>query len=163
MGARLEGMAATPGQRDDLTELDRSLRERAPLTKAWRDSLYALRVQSKATSAVLSGLAATPPDAPPRAYVDLVLVSPRQQWAEDVAQRLRDALPKADIKLGEPGERLPGAPDPVLYTVSCAVAIPEISAGTARKRVLSALGDMPDIETDYSEPIDLIVVKPLLA
>jgi hypothetical protein len=38
-----------------------------------------------------------------------------------------------------------------------------VSAGTARKKVLSALANMPDVETDYSEPIDLIVVKPLMA
>jgi hypothetical protein len=156
-------MATRPRQLDELAELDRSLRQRASLSRSGRDSLDHLRVQSKATSAILNGLAATPPGAVPRAFVDVVLVSPSRQWAEDIKQRLRDALPNAEIKLGEPGGRLPDAPEPVLHTVSCAIAIPEVSAGTARKKVLTALANMLDVETDYSEPIDLIVVKPLMA
>lgn len=156
-------MAARPEPLDELKELDRSFKQRAPLRKAWRDSLDAMRVQSKAASVVLSGLAENPPDAPPRTYVDVVLVSRGRQEADDIEQRLRKALPTADIKLGVPGERLPSAPEPVLYTVSCAIAIPEVSAAMARRMVLSALADIPDVETDYSEPIDLIVVKPLVA
>jgi hypothetical protein len=144
-----------------LEQLKTLVDERAGSAIDWRDSLPTLRAQASATSAVLSELAQTPPTESPlqRKYVDIVLAAPSRDWAEDIAGRLRQAVPLAQVELGVPGERLPDAPPPG-YTVRCQVSLPGVSNGKAVAEVRAALAKMDDLEVDYSEPIDLIVVTP---
>lgn len=130
----------------------------------WRASLPTLRAQSLATSVILQRLAETPVlavPAPQSAAVDVVLAAPSKEWAQDVERRLRDALPKADVRLGQPSERLPDAPPPSGFTVRCEVVVlPKTAHGEVRDAVLRAFRSMGGLEIDYSEPIDLIVVAP---
>jgi hypothetical protein len=140
------------------------LAKEAPSANIWRDSLPALRAQASATSVVLQRLAQTPvsiTSAPRAAAVDVVLAAPSKAWAEDLARRLGDVLPQADVRLGRPGERLPDAPPPG-FTVRCEVLLPKVTHGDAREAVLRAFRSMDGLEIDYSEPIDLIVVAPCL-
>jgi hypothetical protein len=151
-------MATKPSPLEQLKTL---VDEQAGPAIDWRDSLPTLRAQASATSAVLSELAQAPPthSPPQREYVDIVLAAPSRNWAEDIAGRLRQALPLAQVELGVPGERLPDASPPG-YTVRCQVSLPGFSNGKAVAEVRAALAQMHDLEVDYSEPVDLIVVTP---
>ncbi len=144
-----------------LEQLTALLDEQADSSEAWRKMLPTLRARSAATSAVLSELARTSPtdSRPTRDYVDMVLAAPSRDWAQDVAGRLRQALPLAQVELGVPGARLPDAPPPGC-TVRCHVSLPGVSNGKAVAEVRAALAKIPDLEVDYSQPIDLIVVTP---
>lgn len=154
-------MASDPSPLEELKDL---LAKAAPAAKIWRDSLPVLRARSWATSVVLQELARTPISAvpPPRtAGVDVVVSAPSKEWAQDLARRLDDALPQARVRFGQPGERLPDVPPPGVM-VRCEVLLPKVTHSVARDTVLRAFHSMDGLETDYSEPIDLIVVAPAL-
>jgi hypothetical protein len=144
-----------------LEQLTALLDEEADSSEAWLKMLPTLRARSAGTSVALSELARTSPtdSRPTRDYVDIVIAAPSRDWAEDVAGRLRQALPLARVELGVPGAPLPEAPPPG-YTVRCHVSLPGVSNGKAVAEVRAALEQMHDLEVDYSEPVDLIVVTP---
>jgi hypothetical protein len=150
-------MAIEPTPLEQLTSL---LDERADASEQWRKMLPTLRARSAATSTMLSELARSPADSrPTRDYVDIVLAAPSRDWAQDVTDRLRQALPLARVELGVSGAPLPDAPPPG-YTVRCHVSLPGVSNGKAVAEVRTALAKRADLEVDYSEPIDLVVVTP---
>jgi hypothetical protein len=151
-------MTTEPTPLEQLTTL---LDERADASEQWRKMLPTLRARSAGTSVVLSELARTSPtdSRSTRDYVDIVIAAPSRDWAQDVTDRLRQALPLARVELGVPGAPLPEAPPPG-YTVRCHVSLPGVSNGKAVAEARSALAKMTDLEVDYSESIDLIVVTP---
>jgi hypothetical protein len=151
-------MTTEPTPLEQLTTL---LDERADASEQWRKMLPTLRARSAGTSVALSELARTSPtdSRSTRDYVDIVIAAPSRDWAQDVTDRLRQALPLARVELGVPGAPLPEAPPPG-YTVRCHVSLPGVSNGKAVAEARSALAKMTDLEVDYSESIDLIVVTP---
>ncbi len=80
---------------------------------------------------------------------------------QDVAARLRNALPSgAQVDLGDPGESLRDGQPLTGFTVRCQVSLPGVRGAKATEQVRAALADMEDLEIDYSEPLDLVVVSP---
>jgi hypothetical protein len=153
----------TDEQASPLEQLTALLEERAERTREWREQLPLRRAQTAATGAVLDRLAKTWPGDPPprRRYVDVILAAPSREWGENVATRLRDLLPPdATVQLGPEPEQLNGAPPPVVFTISCAVSLAGTSGGRASEQVRAALSKLADVEVEYSEPLDLIVVSP---
>mgnify|MGYP001182390682 CR=1 FL=1 len=151
---------AQPSAREQLAAL---LDEQSRRTAEWLERLPAVRAKGAASGVVLERLASTwPTDPPPRhSYADLVLATPDKQWAEDVASRLRNALsPDARIDLGTfvpsagDGEWMP------TFTVRCPVSLPGVSGAKTTKRVCAALAAMDDLEVDYTESLNLVVVSP---
>lgn len=146
-----------------LDELKTLAAQQTTRASEWNDSLSTIRAQASATSVILDQLAQTPPTEPKprREYVAVVLAAPSQGWANDVVDRLRNGLPSgARVELGGPGEALRDAPPPTGYTVRCQVFVPGVPGAKASEMVRSVLARMDDLEVDYSEPIDLIVVAP---
>jgi hypothetical protein len=91
---RLDSMA-THAEPSPLERLQSLAHAQAGPAREWRTKLPTLRAQASATSAVLGELARTPlaTPLPDREYADVVLSAPTREWAEDVADRLRNALP----------------------------------------------------------------------
>jgi hypothetical protein len=113
--------------------------------------------------AVLGELARTPSSTPLplREYADVVLAAPTREWAEDVADRLRNALPSGvRVDFGAPGEGLRDGPPLTGFTVRCQVSLPGVRGAKVTEQVRAALADMEGLEIDYSEPLDLVVVSP---
>ena len=112
---------------------------------------------------MLGELARTPPTTPrpERAYADVVLAAPTKEWAEDVAARLRNALPSgAQIDLGVPGEGLRDGRPLTSFTVRCQVSLPGVRGAKATEQARAALANVEGLKIDYSEPLDLVVVSP---
>jgi hypothetical protein len=112
---------------------------------------------------MLEELARTPPHAPPpkRSYANVVIAAPNQEWAQDIADRLHNALPTGvRVDLGVPGEPLRAGRPLTTFTVRCAVSLPGVPGSTVTREVLSALTDLEGVETDYSQLLDLIVLTP---
>jgi hypothetical protein len=55
---------------------------------------------------------------------------------------------------------LTGAPAPFGFTVRCQVSLTGTPAEKATGQVRAALAGMNDLDVDYSEPRDLVVVSP---
>jgi len=157
------GSMATQAQPSAREQLAALLDEESRRTAEWLERLPAVRAKSAATGVVLERLASTwPTDLPPRhPYADLVLASPGKQWAEDVASRLRNALPPGTrIDLGT---FIPDTEDDewmTAFTVRCPVSLPGVSGAKTTKRVCAALAAMDDLEVDYTESLNLVVVSP---
>lgn len=154
---------ATRTESSPLEHLQALAQERAGQAREWRMKLPVLRAQSAATSFKLGELARTPPTAsgPERGYADVVLAAPTKEWAEDVTDRLRDALPAGiQVELGAPGEPLRDGQPLTGFTVRCQVSLPGVPGARVTGQVRAALANMEDLEIDYSEPLDLVVVAP---
>jgi hypothetical protein len=154
---------ATHAEPSPLERLQSLVHAQAGPAREWRTRLPTLRAQASATSAVLGELASTPPatPAPNREYADVVLSAPTREWAEDVADRLRNALPaEVQIRLGAPGEGLRDGQPLTGFTVRCEVSMPGVRGTKATEQVRVALASMEGLEIDYSELLDLVVVSP---
>jgi hypothetical protein len=154
---------ATHAEPSSLERLQSLVHAQVGPAREWRTKLPTLRAQSAATSAMLGELARTPPTTPrpERAYADVVLAAPTREWAEDVADRLRKALPSGvQVDLGTPGEGLRDGQPLTGFTVRCQVSLPGARGAKATEQVRAALANMEDLEIDYSEPLDLVVVSP---
>ena len=154
---------ATRADPSPLEQLRALLAERAGPARQWRESLPTLRAKTAATSAVLDGLAQTWPGSPPprHEYVDVLLAAPSREWAEAVVTGLRETLPsEAQVDLLAGLEPLRDAPAPSGFTVRCQVFMKGISQAAATGVVRTALTDMGDVDVDYSESLDLVVVSP---
>jgi hypothetical protein len=154
---------ATHAAPSPLERLQSLVQAQAGPAREWRTKLPTLRAQSAATSAILGELARTPPTTPrpDREYADVVLSAPTREWAEDVADRLRNALPAGvQIHLGAPGEGLGDSQPLTGFTVRCEVSLPGVRGAKATEQVRAALANMEGLEIDYSEPLDLVVVSP---
>jgi hypothetical protein len=151
-------MAARSPAPDRLKEL---LEEQSAQARRYAHEVPFLRAAAGATSAALTQLAETPPGTPlpRRTYVDIVLDAPDRGWAEKIAARLRSELPDAQVNLGPSSAGLQAAPPPSGYVVRCEVSWPG-QARDAKGAVRKVLAGMSDVEVDYSEPIDLVVVRP---
>lgn len=143
---------------DPLDQLQRLLTEKERQRGVWAPQLETLRAQASATTAVLSELAQTAVR-PQRPEVEILLAGPDQNWAEEVMHRLRMALPAATVNRHEARTPLREAPSSGC-TVRCSVALSGIPHAEAVQKVRAELASIPDLEVDYSEPIDLIVVTP---
>jgi len=152
-------MAAEPSAPDSLAEL---LEKHSARAKQYASELPLLRAAAQATSDRLAELAATPPGSPlpRRTYVDVVLAAPSREWAENVRGRLSSKLPDAQVNLGPSGTSLRDAPPPSHFVVRCEISWRGQPHPGARDAVRSALASMDDVEVDYNEPIDLVVVTP---
>ncbi|HLM87194.1 MAG TPA: hypothetical protein VK272_13505 [Solirubrobacteraceae bacterium] len=156
---------ATQAQPSAREQLARLLDEQSRRTAEWLERLPAVRAKSAAMGVVLDRLANTwPTDPPPRhPYADVVLATPDKLWAEDVATRLRNALPPgARIDLGT---FVPSAGDGewmTTFTVRCPVSLPGVSGAKTTERVCAALAAMDDLVVDYTEVLSLVVVYPRL-
>lgn len=153
----------TRAEPSPLEHLQALLQEQAGQAREWRMKLPTLRAQASATSFTLEELARTPPttSVPERGYADVVLAAPTKEWAEEVAGRLRDALPSGvQVDLGAPGEPLRDGQPLTGFTVRCQVSLPGVPGAVVTGRVRAALAKMEDLEIDYSEPLDLVVVAP---
>jgi hypothetical protein len=158
----LDSMAAH-AEPSPLERLQSLVHAQAGPALEWRTKLPTLRAQSAATSAILRELARTPPTTPrpEREYADVVLAAPTKEWAEDVAGRLRHALPsEAQVRLGAPGESLRDGQTLTGFTVRCQVSLPGVRGAKATEQVRAALANIEGLEIDYSEPLDLVVVSP---
>ena len=153
----------TRAEPSPLERLQALVQEQAGPAREWRRKLPTLRAQASATSFKLGELARTPPafSVPERGYADVVLAAPTKEWAEDVADRLRDALPVGvRVDLGAPGEPLRDDQPLTGFTVRCQVSLPGVPGATVTKQVRAALANMEGLEIDYSELLDLVVVAP---
>jgi hypothetical protein len=153
----------TQAESSPLQRLQSLVHAQAAAAREWRAKLPTLRAQTSATLFLLEELARTPPTSPipDRAHADVVLSAPTREWAEDVASRLRHALPsEARIDLGAPGDTRRDGQPLTVFTVRCQVSLPGMRGAQATKQVRAALANMEDLETDYSKPLDLIVVSP---
>jgi hypothetical protein len=153
----------TRAEPSPLEHLQALIKEQADQAREWRMKLPTLRAQASATSFTLEELARMPPttSVPERGYADVVLAAPTKEWAEDVADRLRDALPTGvQVDLGAPGEPLQDGQPLTGFTVRCQVSLPGVSGAAVTERVRTALANMEGLEIDYSEPLDLVVVAP---
>jgi hypothetical protein len=154
---------ATHAEPSPLERLQSLVHAQAGPAREWRTKLPTLRAQASATSAVLGELARTSPATalPDREYADVVLSAPTREWAEDVADRLRNALPSgAQVRLGARGEGLRDGQTLTGFTVRCEVSLPGVRGAKATEQVRAALANIEDLEIDYSEPLDLVVVSP---
>jgi hypothetical protein len=134
----------------------------AARAREWRMKLPTLRAQSSATSFMLRELARTPPGgvAHKSAYADVVLAAPTKQWADQVANRLRRALPsgaQVDLMCGEPQ---PQAQPLTSLIVRYRVSLPGVPGMVTTEQVRAALARMEELETRYSETLGLVVVAP---
>jgi hypothetical protein len=158
----LDAMTAR-AQPSPLEHLQTMIQDHAGPAREWRTKLPTLRAQASATSFKLGELARTPAasSVPERGYADVVLAAPNKEWAEDVANRLRDALPaEVRVELGVPGEPLRDGQPLTGFTVSCQVLLPGVSGTAVTRQVRAVLAKIESLETDYSEPLDLVVVAP---
>jgi hypothetical protein len=154
---------ATDTQPSPLEQLTALLDEYGRQTSEWWEKLPILRAKTVASGVVLDRLAQTwPTDPPPRrGYADVVLAAPTREWAREIVAQLRNALPfGAQVDLGARGEGLRDGQPLTGFTVSCQVSAPGVSGATVTKQVRTALANMEDLEVDYTEPLDLIVVSP---
>ena len=153
---------ATHAELSPLERLQLLVREQAGPAREWRGKLPTLRAQSAAISAVLEELARTPvTPVPEREFAALVLAAPTRDWAEEVAVRLRNALPcGAEVALCAPGEGLQDGQPPTGFTVRCQVFLPGVRGAKATGQVRAALANMEDVEVDYSELLELVAVSP---
>lgn len=153
---------ATHAEPSPLERLQRLVREQAGPAREWRSKLPTLRAQSAATLAVLEELARTPmTPVPEREFAALVLAAPTKDWADDIAVRLRKALPPgAEVALGAPGEGLRDGQPLTGFTVRCQVSLPGLRGAKATGRVRAALANMEDVEVDYSQLLELVAVSP---
>jgi len=154
----------TRAEPSPLEHLQALMQDQAAPAREWRMKLPTLRAQASATSFKLGKLARTQPttSVPERGYADVVLAAPTKEWAEDVADRLRDALPPdVQVELGAPGEPLRDGQPLTGFTVSCQVSLPGLPGATVTEQVCAALVNMEGLEVDYSEPLDLVVVAPI--
>jgi hypothetical protein len=126
--------------------------------------LDAYRSQVGASAAVLSGLASTPIGAKPkavdasgRARVDVVLAAPTKAWADAVVARLRDVL-GTGVELVPMSPNIPESETPHGWNLRYCANVPG-NGKDAHERVSRALASIPDVDVDYSTPIDLFVVK----
>jgi len=151
-------MAPDASASDRLTELLQQQSERA---KQYASEIPLLRAAAHATSDRLTRLAATPPGVSPpqQAYVDIVFEAPSRAWAEDLAVRLGSQLPNVQVNLGPSDTALQDAPVPG-YVIRCEVSWRDQAPLDAKEAVMRALADMGDVEVNYNEPIDLVVVAP---
>jgi hypothetical protein len=154
---------ATHAEPPPLERLQSLVHEQAGPAQEWRTKLPTLRAQTAATLIVLEELARTPPTIPlsEREYAAVVLAAPTRDWTEDVADRLRKALPSgAQVDLGAPGEGLRDGQPLTGFTVRCQISLPGVRGAKATEQVRAALANMEGLEIDYSEPLDLVVVSP---
>jgi hypothetical protein len=153
----------TRAEPSSLERLQSLVHEQAGPAREWRAKLPTLRAQSSATLVVLEELARTPPTAPrpEREYAAVVLAAPTKDWAEDVADRLRNALPSGtQVDLGAPGEGLRDGQPLTGFTVRCQVSLPGVRGAKATEQLRAALANMGGLEIAYSERLNLFVVSP---
>jgi hypothetical protein len=154
---------ATHAEPSPLERLQSLVHAQAGAAREWRSKLPTLRAQSAAISVMLGELARTPlaTPRPEREYADVVLAAPTKEWAEDVAARLRKTLPSGvQVDLGAPGEGLRDGQPLTGFTVRCQVSLQGVHGAKATRQVRAALANMEDLEIDYSESLDLVVVSP---
>jgi hypothetical protein len=153
----------TRAEPSPLEQLQALVQAQAGPAREWRMKLPALRAQTSATSTVLEELARTRPavSLSERGYADVVLAAPTEEWANDVAERLRDALPAgAQVNLGAGGESLRDGQPLTGFTVRCQISLPGVQGATVTRQVRAALAQWGDLDLGYSEPLDLVVVAP---
>jgi hypothetical protein len=156
-----------PSDKTPLDEFNELIADRESKVNLWADALPALRAQSSASAAVLNELAEkTPGNVQTRpGGVDLMLVAPEMApWVRRVFAHLREAFPDERSLRNPPIEmqRLPdnsGWPQPP-RTIKAHLDIKDAPDGPASRRVQAALAELPDVDVDYSEPLDLLVVTP---
>lgn len=151
---------ATRAQPSPLEQLASLLDEQASRAKKRREQLPSLRAKMLATGIMLDEFARTSPvDPPPRRRgVEVVLAAPDEEWAQDVAARLRDALPNARVELVDMPKHRPETTLPTPFSVRCLVS--DIHGRHADERVRAALEQADDLKVDHSKSLDLIVVSP---
>lgn len=153
----------TRAELSPLEHLQALIQDQAGPAREWRMKLPTLRAQSAATSFKLRALARTPPTtpAPERDFADVVLAAPTEEWANDVADRLRDALPEGvQVALGAPGDPPRDSSPLTAFTVNCRVSIARMPGAAVTERVRAALVKMEGLEIDYSKLLDLVVIAP---
>ena len=113
---------------------------------------------------MLSDLASTPIGAGPRpshiagkSRVDILLAAPTKEWAAAVEAQLTSALGD-EVDLVPMGPAAPDGAVPSGFTLRYTAAVPG-PAAEAEQRVASALRSIPDVDVEYSAPIDLFVAK----
>ncbi len=153
----------TRAEPSPLEHLQALVQKQAGPAREWRTRLPTLRAQTAATSFKLGELARTQPatSRPEHGYADVVLAAPTKEWANDVADRIRDALPAGvQVDLGAPGEPLHDGQPLTAFTVRCQVSLPGVPGAAVTRQVRAALANMEGLEIDYSELLDLVVVAP---
>jgi hypothetical protein len=119
--------------------------------------------QVGASAAVLSDLASTPIGAGPRpshiagkSRVDILLAAPTKEWADTVSTKLKSALGEG-VDLVSIG---PAPPEGVYHGFALRYSAAVPGTGTeAEQRVARALESIPEVDVEYSAPIDLFVAK----
>lgn len=132
-------------------------------TRVQASALDQVLSQVSASAAVLSDLASTPIGARPRpshlagkSRVDILLAAPTKEWADTVVTKLTSALGDG-VDLVSIG---PAPPEGVYhgFALRYSAAVPGTST-EAEQRVARALESIPEVDVEYSVPIDLFVVK----
>jgi hypothetical protein len=142
-----------------LAELRRLLDDEREEAVRWAPQLAYLRNAASASAAVFSELARPlEPVHPRRKYVDVLLALPDQQLVARVVTDLRRVLGTAAI-VNVLDDQDQGA-SPLGRTIRCQVFVPGEIGDDATERVRAALAAMRDVDVDYSDSIDLIVVTP---
>jgi hypothetical protein len=148
-----------------LERLRTLVRQRELQTRIWRERQPALRAQAAANAAVLDYLARPAPSNPapaPRRGVDVLLAAPNAKWALGVMVRLCEAFPEWNGSFLAAGMR-EGHVTGMLshsFILRFCVDIPGEREAAAR-RVRSTVEEA-GLRTDYSQPLDLLVVTPHL-
>jgi hypothetical protein len=135
------------------------------LSESLRTSLLeAYRSQVGASAAVLDRLAEQPVSrrrsevaASGGASVDILLAAPSQAWADAVVERLPEVL-GTDVQLTSLGPTVPRSDLTQALNLRLCATFPWRDSDRARKRIREAFQAMPEVDFDYSEPIDLFVV-----
>lgn len=100
-----------------------------------------------------------------RAYADVLIEAPDEQWAQRVEAHLQTSLADGGYaQLAAPGEPSPRSAPSAPRAFRCSVESSMLTAEALRDRVIAAVEDLDQAGVEKngrSEPIEMIVVKPL--
>lgn len=100
-----------------------------------------------------------------RAYADVLIEAPDEQWARTIESHLQTSLAdEGYAQLMAPGEPALNSASSVPRVFRCSVESPILSEEGLRDRVVTAIEDLDEAgveKNSKSEAIEMIVVKPL--
>jgi hypothetical protein len=100
-----------------------------------------------------------------RAYADVLIEAPDEQWARMIESHLQTSLvDEGHAYLASPGEPSPGSVSSSPRTFRCSVESSTLGKEALRDRVIAAVEDLDEAgveKNSRSDAIEMIVVKPL--
>jgi hypothetical protein len=100
-----------------------------------------------------------------RAYADVLIEAPSEQWARMIESHLQTSLAdEGYAQLAAPGEPAPNSAPSVPRVFRCSVESSMLSEEALRDRVVAAIEDLDEAgveKNSKSEAIEMIGIKPL--